>query len=76
MTGDRVVVLAVILDNGRSVAVGVDDVSVEVGGPQGRLNKLRIPNDDGFIFFDHRGGWWWSRKNAWYRWREKCNLAK
>ncbi len=58
MTGDRVVINAVILDDGGSVAVGVDVICVDVGGQQGRLNKLRIPNDDGFIFFDHRGGWW------------------
>jgi hypothetical protein len=45
--------------------VGVDVISVEVVGGQGRLNKLRIPNDDGFIFVDHWGGWWRRRKNAW-----------
>ena len=64
MTGDRYVVVAVVLDNCRSVAVGVVADGVEVVGWQGRLNKLRIPNDDRFIFVDHWGGWWRSRKNA------------
>jgi hypothetical protein len=76
LTGDRVVLVAVILDNGRSVAVGGDVVGVEVGGWQDRLKKLRISNDDRFVFIDHRGGWWRSRKNAWCRWRERCNLAE
>ncbi len=76
MTGDWVVIVTDVLDNGRSVAVGVDVVGVDVGGQQGRLNKLRIPIDDGFIFFDLRGGWWRSRKNARCRWRKQCNLAK
>jgi hypothetical protein len=76
LTGDRCIVVAVILDNCRSVGVGADVVGVEVVGWQGRLNKLRIPNDDGFIFVNHWGGWWRSRKNAWCWWRERCNLAK
>ncbi len=76
LNGDRVVIVAVVLDNGRSVAVRVDGVIVDVWGWQGRLNKLRIPNDGGFIFFDHMGGWWRSRKNARCWWRERCNLAK
>jgi hypothetical protein len=71
LTGDRVVVVAVVLDEGRSVAVGVDVVGVDLGGQQSRLNKLRIPSDDGFIFFEHRGGWWRNRKNAWCWWRER-----
>jgi hypothetical protein len=53
LTGDRYVVVAVVLDNCRSVAVGVVADGVEVVGWQGRLNKLRIPNDDRFIFVDH-----------------------
>ena len=65
LTGDRVIVIVIVLDNGRSIAVRVDVVGVDIGGWQCRLNKLRIPNDDKFIFFDHRGGWWRSRKNAW-----------
>ena len=65
LTADRVLIVAVGLDNGSSVAVGVDVVCVDIGGRQGRLNKLRIPNDCGFIFFDHRGGLWRSVKNAW-----------
>jgi hypothetical protein len=76
LTGDRVVVVTVILNNGRSVVFGVDFVCVDVGGRQCRLNKLRIPNDDWFIFFDPGGGWWRSRKSAWCWWREWCNLAK
>jgi hypothetical protein len=48
LTGDRCVVLAVVLNDCRSVAVGVDDVGVEVVDWQVRLNKLRIPNDNGF----------------------------
>jgi hypothetical protein len=64
LTGDRCVVVAIVPDNSRSVAVGVDVISVEVAVWQGRLNKLRIPNDDGFTFVNHWGGWWRSRKNA------------
>jgi hypothetical protein len=45
--------------------VRVDIVGVEiVGRQQGRLNKVRIPNDDGFVYVDHWGGWWRSRRNA------------
>jgi hypothetical protein len=40
------------------------------------LNKLWIPNDDGFVFVDQWGGWWRSGKNARCWWREQCNLAK
>jgi hypothetical protein len=58
LNGDRVAVVAIFLDNGRSVAFGVDVVGVDIGGWQCRVIKLRIANDDGFIFFDHRGGWW------------------
>ncbi len=77
LTGDRcIIVVAVILDNCRSVVVGDDVIGVEVVGQQGRLKKLRIPNDDGFIFVNHWSGWWRSRKNAWCWWREQCNLAK
>ena len=76
LTGDRVLVVTVVLNDGRSVACGVGFVGVDIGGRQCRLNKLRIPNDDWFIFFDHRGGWLRSRKNAWCWWREWCNLAK
>ncbi len=43
---------------------------------QGRLNKLWIPKDDGFVFVNQWGGWWRSRMNAWCWWRERCNLAK
>ncbi len=72
----RCVAVAAVLDNCKGVAVGVDVVSVEVVGWQGRLNKLRISNDDGFIFVDHWGRWWRSRKNVCCQWRERCNLAK
>jgi hypothetical protein len=51
--------------NCRSVAIGVDVIGVEVVGRQGRLNKLRIPNDDRYIFIDRWGGRWRRRKNAW-----------
>ncbi len=47
LTGDRCVFVAVVLDNCRSVMVGVDVDGVEVVGQQGRVNKVRIPNDDG-----------------------------
>jgi hypothetical protein len=76
LTGDRVIIITVVLNDGRSVTFGVDFVGVEIGGWQCRLNKLRIPNDDWFIFFDNRGGWWRNRKNAWCRRREQCNLNK
>ncbi len=56
MTGEWCIVVTVVLNNCRSVAVGVGVVGVEVVGQQGRLNKSRIPNDDGFIFIDHWGG--------------------
>ncbi len=70
MTGDRVIIITIVLKNDRSVAVGVDIVGAKVGVQQGRLNKLRILNDDGFIYVDQRGGWQGIRKNAWWRWRE------
>jgi hypothetical protein len=76
LTRDRCVVVAIVLNNCRSVAVGADAIGVEVVGRQGRLNKLRISNDDGFIFVNHWGGWWRSRKNDWCWWREQFNLAK
>jgi hypothetical protein len=76
LTENRCNVVTVVLDNCRSVADGVAVLGVEVVGWQGRLNKLRIPNDDGFIFVDHWLGWWRSRKNAWWWWSERCNLAK
>jgi hypothetical protein len=57
LTRGRCVILAIILKDCRGVAVGVDVIGVEVVGWQGRLNKLRIPNDDGFIFVNHWGGW-------------------
>ncbi len=56
--------------------VGADVVGVGVVGRQGWLNKLRTPNDDGFVFINHWGGWWRIRKNARCWWREQCNLTK
>jgi hypothetical protein len=46
---DGWVIVIVVLNNCRSVVVGADVVGVMVEGRQGRLNKLRIPNDDGFV---------------------------
>jgi hypothetical protein len=76
LTRDRVVVVAVVLIDGRSIAFGVNVVGVDVGGWQCRLNKLRIPNDDVFTFFDHRGGLWRSRNDIWHWRRERGNLSK
>ncbi len=42
LTGDRCIAIVVVLDNCRSVAVGVDVGGVEIVNWQGRLNKLRI----------------------------------
>ncbi len=46
----RCVVITVALNNGRSVAVGDDVICVVFEGWQGRLDKLRTPNDDGFVY--------------------------
>ena len=45
LTGDRCLVVTIVFDNCRSVAGEVAVVSVEVVGWQGKLNKLRIPNE-------------------------------
>jgi hypothetical protein len=52
LTGERRVVVAVVLGDCRRVAAGANVVGVEVVGRQGRLNKVRISNDDGFVFVD------------------------
>jgi hypothetical protein len=64
------------LDDCRGVLVREDVIGVVVVSRQGRLNKLRIPNNDGFVFVDQWGGLWRSGKNAWCWWRGQCNLAK
>jgi hypothetical protein len=76
LTGDRCVVVTIGLHDCRGVAVAVDVIDVEVVGRQGRLNKLRILNDEGFIFVNQKIGWCRSRKNAWCWWRERSNLTK
>jgi hypothetical protein len=76
VTGDRRVIITVILNNCRSVAVGADVVGAVGVGRQGRLHKLRILHDDGFVYINQWGGWWRSRKNAWCWLRERCNLVK
>ncbi len=68
-------VLLSLLSN-HGVAVGADVIGVVVVGRQGRLNKLRIPNDGRFVFVNQRSGWCRSRKNARCWWREQCDLAK
>ncbi len=45
-----------VLNDCRGVAVGAAVVGVVVVGRQGRLNKLWIPNDDGFVFVNQLGG--------------------
>ncbi len=76
VTGDRWVFVAVVLNNCRGVVVEDNAIGVVVMGRQGGLNKLWIPNDDGFVFVGRLGGWWRSGKNAWCWWRGWCNLAK
>jgi hypothetical protein len=76
MIEDRWVVVSVLLNDCRSVVVGADVVGVMVEGRQGRLNKLRIPNDDGFVYTDQWGGWLRSRKNGWHWWRQRCGFTK
>jgi hypothetical protein len=74
--GDRCIIVTVVLNDGRSVAVGDDVVGDVFEGRQGRLDKLRIPNDDGFDYVNQGGGFLRSRKNAQCWWREWCNFVK
>jgi hypothetical protein len=50
LTGDSRVVVTVVLGDCRRVAVKANVISVEVVGRQGRLNKVQISKDDGFVF--------------------------
>jgi hypothetical protein len=47
--GDRCVVVTVIFNNFRHVAVGDDVIDIVFEGRWRRLDYLWIPNDDGFV---------------------------
>ena len=74
--GDRCVIITVIFNNCRSVAVGDYVIGIVFEGRQGRLDYLWILNDDRFVYFHQGGGFLRSGKNAWCWWREQCNFAK
>jgi hypothetical protein len=50
--GDRCVIVNVIFNNCRSVAVGDDVVGIVFDGRWRRLNYLWIPNHDRFVYVD------------------------
>ncbi len=77
MIWDKCVIVTVVFNNCRSDVVGDDVVlGIVCEGRRRRLNYLRIPIDDGFVYVDQGGGFLRSRKNAWCWWRERCNFTK